>query len=202
VSTRRLVDFLIPDALAMQFDWVRNAVRGDKNLLAAIAQSPTARRLLNRRVQSEHRIAVPGSVELAPNQRWLLSTPAQQVDLARRLGFEALRGFIRTAVRASHVGLLRKVLGEDGYREALSGAALSVVGLERAHFDAALERGELADHAVSVGIALLETTTPADDSFCRLRMRFAFSRACWSSRPQNLCVDDAELARRLVAKEA
>ena len=202
MSARRWADFLMPDALSMQFDWLRDAVQGDRGLLAAIAQSPTARRLLNRRVQREQKIPVPRRMTLAVHQQWLLSNPAAQVALARRLGLEALRDYIRTTVRASSVASLRKQLGEEAYRSAISEPALPVSGLDRARFDAAVARGDVLEHATSVGAALLETTTPSDNNFCRVRMRFAFSTDCWHSRPQGLKVDHAELARRIGAQSA
>jgi hypothetical protein len=200
MSARRWAEFLMPDAVSMQFDWLREAVQGDRGLLAAIAQSPTARRLLNRRVQREQKIPVPRRMTLAPHQQWLLASPAAQVALARRLGLEALRNYIRTTVRASSVAALRKQLGDEEYRRAVAEPALPVTGLDRARFDAAVARGDVQEHATSVGAALLETTTPSDDNFCRVRMRFAFSSDCWHARPQGLKVERNELVRRIGAQ--
>ena len=201
MSARRWINFLVPDALSMQFEWVSNAVQGNRGLLAAIAKSPSARRLLNRKVHRDFKIAVPRRPELAAHQQWLLSTPELQVALARRLGLEALHGYIRTTVRSAWVASLRKELGEERYRQAVAEAALPVAGLDRAHFDAAVARGEALEHATSVGAALLETTTPPGDTFCRMRMRFAFSSGCWTRRPQALQVDAGELARRICAPQ-
>lgn len=197
MSVRRWMDFLLPDAVAMHFDWLRDATQGDRGLLAQIARSPTARRLLTLDTYRRHNIAVPGRVQLTPQQQWLLLPHASQVALARRLGLDALRDYIRTAIRASAVAALRKELGDEAYRRELQGSALPVRGLDRAGFDAALERGGLGDYVVAVGAALLETTTDRGDAFCRLRMRFAFSPACWRARPQGIAVDPDELARRI-----
>jgi hypothetical protein len=197
VSMRRWAEFLLPDALGMQVDWLRDFVRGDRGLLAQIAGSPTARRLLNRNVYRQHKISVPGRVQLSPQQQWLLLPHAAQVALARRLGLDALHESVRTTVRATSVAALRKELGDDGYRRVLAGRALPVSGLDRAAFDAALERGNFADYAVAVGAALLETTTQPGDPFCNLRMRFAFSPTCWRMRPRDIAVDREELARRI-----
>lgn len=197
MSVRRWVDFLLPDALALHVDWLRDSMQGDQALLARIARSPTARRLLTLDTYRRHQIAVPGRVQLGPQQQWLLLPHASQVALARRLGLAALCDSIRTTIRASSVASLRKELGEEGYRCALQGSALPVRGLDRGAFDAAVERGGLGDYAVAVGAALLETTTDRGDRFCKLRMRFAFSPACWRARPQGIDVDPDELARRI-----
>jgi hypothetical protein len=197
MSARRWVEFLLPDALSMHFDWLQDVTCGDQGLLTRVAQSPTARRLLNRTARRRHGIAVPARVDLAPHQQWLLLPHADQAALARRLGLDALRDYIRTAVRAPAVAALRRELGEEGYTAALTGTALPVRGLDRTRFDAALERGGFAEYVVAVGAALLETTTATGDPFCRLRMRFAFSPACWRTRPRTIEVDAQELARRI-----
>ena len=77
MSARRWVEFLLPDALSMQLDWLQDVTRGDHGLLARVAQSPTARRLLNRTARRRHGIAVPARVDLAP-------TPAMAPAAARR----------------------------------------------------------------------------------------------------------------------
>jgi hypothetical protein len=197
MSARRWADYLLPDAFSMQLGWLLELVRGDENLLAQIARSSTARRLLARRAYAQHRITVPARAALAPHQQWLLADHMQQLALARRLGLVAAQEFIRTTVDASAVCALRKELGEDGYRAAIAGPGLVIDGLDRAAFAAALRGGRLGDHLVAVGAALLETTTQPDDAFARARMRFAFSPACWRSRPRGLRVDATQLAARL-----
>jgi hypothetical protein len=199
MSARRWIGYLLPDALSMQPGWLRYFVRGSEDLLSQVTRSPLARRLLTRQAHEHYRIAVPPRASLAPNQRWLLGEQPQQQALARRLGLEALHGFIRTAVDAVAVTALRKELGDDGYRAALAGPGLAVEGLDRAAFSAALRDGRLEEHAVSVGAAVLETTTRAGDPFAQLRMRFAFSPACWRMRPKALQIDEAELAARIEA---
>jgi hypothetical protein len=197
VSARRWAEFLLPDAASMHLDWLRQLMTVDGGLIGRFLESPTARRMLTRRAHRRHGIAVPERVALAPNQQWLLSTPSVQVALARRIGLDAIRSFVRTTVIASAVARLRALLGEETYRRALEGNGLGVRGLDRAQFDAALERGDLEDYLVAVGAALLETTTQPGDQFCRLRMRFAFPPACWRARPRSIAVDDAELAQRI-----
>jgi hypothetical protein len=197
-NVRRWVDSLLPDAESakLQLDWLRGITRGDRNLIASIVQSPTARRLLNRRVYRQHRIAVPGRVDLAAHQQWLLAPHADQMALARRLGFDALNDNVRKTVRAASVAVLKKEMGEEGYKRALTGPTLTTTGLTQAAFDAAVGKGQLEQYAISVGAALLETTAPGDD-FSRLRMQFAFSPACWRMRPRNIKVDAAALAQRI-----
>lgn len=201
MNVRRWIDSLLPDAESstLQLNWLRGITRGDQGLIESIVQSPTARRLLNRRAYRQHKIVIPGRVELAPHQQWLLAGHAEQIALARRLGFDALHENIRKAIRSSSVTALRKELGDEGYKLALATPGIAVRGLEQIHFDAALGRGELAGYAISVGAALLETTTPPGDDFCRLRMQFAFSPECWRKRPRGIKVDPDELTRRIVA---
>ena len=200
-NVRRWVDSLLPDveAAKLQLDWLRGITRGDRNLIASIVQSPTARRLLNRRVYRQHRISVPGRVDLAPHQQWLLANHADQTALARRLGFDALHDNVRKTVRAASVAALKQALGDDGYKRLLAGPALAVTGLTQPAFDAAVSNGQLEQYAISVGAALLETTAPGDD-FSRLRMQFAFSPACWRMRPRTIKVDAAALAQRIAAQ--
>jgi hypothetical protein len=181
----------------MHLDWVRQLMTVDGSLIGRLLESPTAKRMLTRRAQRRHGIAVPERVALAPNQQWLLSSPSAQVALARRIGLDAVRGFIRTTVVAASVSRLRALLGEETYRRALEGNGLEVRGLDRQQFDAALERGDLEEYLVAVGAALLETTTQPGDAFCRVRMRFSFPPACWRARPRSVAVDDAELAQRI-----
>jgi hypothetical protein len=197
VNARRWVGYLLPDAFSLQMDWLRELVRGDDGLLAQVARSPTARRLLTRTAYQRHQIPVPSRASLAPDQQWLLSDPRQQVLLARRLGLEALRDVIRTTIDAPSVAILRKTLGDDVYRATLAGPSLAVEGLERASFVQSLKSGKLADHVTAVGVALLETTTQPSDAFARMRMRFAFSPACWNARPRNLHVEGELLALRI-----
>jgi hypothetical protein len=203
VNARRWVELLLPDAATVSFAWVRDLVHGDEGLLAKITQSPTARRLLSRNLRAQHRLATPANLSLAPHQQWLLNGHVQQAALARRLGIDALHERIRTTISAAPVAALRKELGEEGYQQALAGPALDVTGLEHAGFAEALERGRLCDYLISVGAALLETTVSGTDPFCSLRMRFAFSPACWRARPRGLRVDAAQLHARLaeLAKE-
>jgi hypothetical protein len=200
MSTRGWVDYFLPDVLTMHADWLRDLVRGDNNLLAQVARSPTARRLLTRKAYKRYEIPVPSRSSLAANQQWLLSDPRQQAALARRLGLEASQELVRTTVDARSVAALRRALGEDGYRAAMTGPGLRVEGLQRATFIEALQAGKLTEHLVAIGAALLETTTRESDSFARLRMRFAFSPACWRARPRGLRVDEGQLARRLEGK--
>jgi hypothetical protein len=200
-NVRRWVDSLLPDveAAKLQLDWLRGIARGDRKFIAAIVQSPTARRLLNRRVYRQHRISVPGKVDLAPHQQWLLANHADQTALARRLGFDALQDNIRKTVRAAAVAAIKKELGDDGYKQALTNPSLAVTGLTQPTFDAAVNKGQIEQYAISVGAALLETTVPADD-FSRLRMQFAFSPACWRMRPRSIKVDAAALAQKIAAR--
>lgn len=197
MNARRLVDYLVPDAVSMQVGWLRDLVRADDNLISQIAKSPTARRLLTRKAHGQHKISVPARAALAPNQQWLLLDHRRQQALAKRLGLEAVHQFVRTTVDAASVAVLRKELGEEGYRAAIAGTGLRVEGLDRAAFAAALSRGRFVEHVTAVGAAVLETTTRGGDAFASMRMRFAFSPACWHSRPKDLQVDEAELAARI-----
>jgi hypothetical protein len=196
-NARRWMDFLLPDALTVHTDWLRQFTAGDGQLLSRLMSSRTARMLLTRRLYKLHEIAVPERVKLRANQQWLLMDHEAQRALARRLGRDALHDWIRKTVRASAVVMLRNELGEDGYRRALAGPGLSVTGLDRYSFETALQRGEVGNYFVSVGAALLETTTDSGDPFCALRMRFAFSPSAWQCRPRGVRVDADELARRI-----
>lgn len=198
MSARRWVEFLVPDALAMQLDWIRDQLKADDTLLAQITRSPTARRLLTRAAHQRLHITVPARGSLAQHQQWLLFAHPQQVLLARNLGTEALHDFIRTTVDARSVAVLKEALGEDGYRRAVSGTGLPTEGLDRSQFEEALKRGRLTEFITGVGITLLETTTLAGDPFCQMRMRFAFSPACWRARPRGVQVDDARLHARIL----
>lgn len=202
MNARQLVDYLVPDAVSMQVGWLRDLVRGDDNLLSQIAKSPTARRLLTRKAHSKHEITVPARATLPPNQQWLLLDHRRQQALAKRLGLAAVHGFVRTTVDAGSVAVLRKELGEEGYRAAIAGPGLAVQGLERAAFTTALGRGRFAEHVTAIGAALLETTTRGGDAFASLRMRFAFSPTCWHSRPKDLQVNEAEIAARITEATA
>lgn len=195
MSARRWAEFLLPDAGSMHPDWLRQLMTVEGGLIGRFMESPTARRMLTRRAQRRHGIAVPERITLSPNQQWLLSTPPAQIALARSIGLAAVNSFIRMTVVAASVTKLRTLLGEETYRRALERHGLDVRGLDRAQFDAALERGELDEYVVAVGAALLETTTQPGDAFCRMRMRFAFPPACWRARPRSLDVDDVELAQ-------
>jgi hypothetical protein len=199
VKARQWVEFLIPDALAMQLDWVRGLVKGDDGLLAQISQSPTARRLLTRGAHKHLQIAVPARANLAPQQQWLLAAHPQQVSLARSLGIEALHEIFRTTVNARSVAVLKEALSEEGYRRAIAGPGLLVQGLDRSEFDEAVQRGRLTEYITAVGAALLETTTQPGDAFCQMRMRFAFSPACWRARPRDIQVDPTLLHERIRA---
>lgn len=197
MNARRWMDFLLPDALTVHFDWLRQFVSGDGRLLDQVMNSRTARLLLTRRLYKFHEVAVPDRVKLRANQEWLIEDHESQRELARRLGRDALHDWIRRTVRASAVVMLRGELGEEGYRRALAGPGLSVEGLDRVAFEAAVQRGQVGEFFVSVGAALLETTTDGGDPFCGLRMRFAFSPGAWQSRPRGILVDADELARRI-----
>ena len=196
MSARQWVDFLLPGALTLHFDWIRDLVRGDHNLVARISRSPTAQRLLTRQVYRWHEIVVPDRASLEPRQQWLLWRHDRQRELARALGIEALREIIRTTVDAHLVTAIRQQLGEETYRRALAGPALNVEGLERTQFVQSVQQGRLAEHIAGVGAALLETTAPGAP-FCRMRMRFVFSPTCWHSRPRNVRVDESELSAHL-----
>jgi hypothetical protein len=197
MNARRWMDFLLPDALTVHLDWLRQLTAGDRTLLSHLLRSRSARLLLTRRLYKAHEIAVPDRVRLQPHQQWLLKDHETQRDLARRLGADALHGWIRTTVRASWVATLRGELGEDGYRQALAGPGLAVEGLEREAFDTALQQQRVADYFTALGAALLETTTSRSDPFCRLRMRFAFSPHAWQARPRGIRVDPDDLAQRI-----
>ncbi len=71
-NARRWMDFLLPDALSVHTDWLRQFTAGDGQLLARFGQSRTARMLLTRRLYKLHEIAVPNRVKLRANQQWLL----------------------------------------------------------------------------------------------------------------------------------
>jgi hypothetical protein len=202
VSARRWAEFLLPDAIGVQLDWLRDVVRGDDGFVAQLARSPTARRLLNRTMYRRLEIPVPARVSLNPHQQWLLAGREQQLRLARQLGIEALHGLIRTTIDGRSVAVLRTEIGEEGYGRALAQPGLEVDGLDRSAFVAAVTRGRLTAYIVSVGAAVLETTTRSGDPFCGVRMRFAFSPECWRSRPRGIRVDGAQLARRIAELEA
>jgi hypothetical protein len=202
MSRHRWLEFLVPDALGVHVEWVRDLVRGDESLLARVKQSATARRLLSRQLHRHYEVAVPERALLAPEQRWLLAEHSRQAALARALGIEALHDLIRTTVEAPLVAALRGSLGEVAYRNAVAAPAGPVTGLTREDFRAAVGRGRADDYFVSVGAALLETTVQSGDPFCRMRMRFAFSPSCWRSRPRGIGVDGAWLAGRIAEIEA
>jgi len=196
MSARQWLEFLLPEALTMQFDWIRNLVQGDRNLVARISRSPTAQRLLNRETYKLHQVVVPDRASLEPHQQWLLWSHDRQRLLARQLGVSALHGFIRTTIDARLVASFRQQLGDEGYKRALTAPALQVEGLDRAPLVQVVQQGRLAEHVAGVGAALLEISAP-DDSFCRLRMRFVFSPACWNARPRDIRVDEADLAAHI-----
>lgn len=196
MSARQWLEFLLPGALTLQFDWIRDLVRGDQDLMAKISRSPTAQRLLTREVYKFHQVVVPDRACLEPQQQWLLWNHDRQHELARHLGTKALSELIRTTVEARLVAMIRQQLGEEGYRRALTGPALHVQGVDRSRFVHAAEQGRLAEHIAGVGAALLETTAPSD-SFCRMRMRFVFSPTCWHSRPRNLRAEMTDLAAHI-----
>jgi hypothetical protein len=202
MSARRWAEFLLPDALGVHIDWLRDAVRGDDGFVAQLARSPTARRLLNRTMYRRLEIPVPGRVSLNPHQQWLLAGRDQQLRLARQLGIEALHGLVRTTIDGRAVATLRAELGTEGYGRAMAQPGLEVEGLDRSAFVAAVTRGRLAEYLISVGAAVLETTTRSGDAFCAMRMRFAFSPECWRSRPRDIRVDGAQLAQRIADLEA
>jgi hypothetical protein len=189
--------FLVPDALGVHIEWLHDLVRGDESLLARVKQSATARRLLTRNLHRHYEIAIPNRASLPPEQQWLLAGQPRQAALARALGIEALHDLIRTTVEAPLVAALREALGDEVYRHAVAASGLPVTGITREGFRAAVRRGRVADYFVSVGAALLETTVQTSDPFYRMRMRFAFSPACWCSRPQGIGVDSALLATRI-----
>lgn len=197
MNARRWLNFLLPDALTVHADWLRQFADGDGHLLAEMLRSRTARLLLTRRLYKQHEVAVPERLQLRANQQWLLADHDAQRVLGRRLGRDALHDWIRRTVRASAVVMLRGELGEDGYRRALAGPGLSVEGLDRFAFETALQQGQIGEYFASVGAALLETTTEGGDAFCGLRMRFAFSPSIWLCRPRGIRVDADELARRI-----
>ncbi len=202
MNARRWIDFLLPDALTVHTDWLRQFTAGDGQLLAKVLRSRSARLLLTRRLYKLHEIAVPDRVKLQANQQWLLLDHEAQRALAQRLGRDALHDWIRQTVRASAVVMLRHELGEDGYRCALAGPGLPVEGLDRFSFETALQRGQVCNYFISVGAALLETTADGGDPFCGLRMRFAFSPSAWQCRPRGIRVDPDELARRIAGPTA
>lgn len=196
-SLTRWIEFLLPQATAMQPGWLRDLVAGDADLLAKIRHSRSARALLTRGAYRHHGFSIPGRATLEPHQQWLMLDHSRQRALARELAIQALSDVIRTTVRGTCIASLRKELGESRYQQAIEQPALAVHGLNRAQFDEALRNGALAAFLLSVGAALLETTTRSGDPFCRLRMRFAFSPACWLARPHGLRVDGVELAARI-----
>jgi hypothetical protein len=197
MNARAWIQFFMPNALTIHVDWLRQLTGGNGQLLAQIMRSRTARLLLTRRLYKLHEIAVPSRAKLKPNQQWLLMEHEAQRALALRLGRDALGDWIRRTVRASYVSMLRRELGENDYRRALAGPGLPVEGLDHESFETALQRGHISDYFVAVGAALLETTTDETDTFCRLRMRFAFSPSAWLARPRGIRVDADELTRRI-----
>jgi hypothetical protein len=201
MNASRWMSFLRPDAWTVHTDWLRQFTAGNNHLLAQLMNSRTARLLLSRRLYKFHQIPVPERVKLQANQQWLLEDHESQRALARRLGTDALHDWIRRTVRASDVVMLRSELGDEGYRRALAGPGLSVAGLDRPAFEAALRKGQVGEYFVSVGAALLETTTDGGDPFCGLRMRFAFSPSAWECRPRGIRVDPVELARRIAESD-
>lgn len=197
MNAQRWMNFLLPDALTVHVDWLKQFTAGDGQLLAKMMRSRTARHLLTRRLYKLHEVTVPNRMKLRDDQQWLLADHKIQRALAERLGREALHHRIRRTVRASAVALLRGELGEEGYRRALAGPGLPVEGLDTVAFETALDRGQVSEYFVAVGAALLETTTAGGDPFCGLRMRFAFSPSTWLCRPRGIRVDANELARRI-----
>lgn len=197
MNASRWMSFLRPDAWTVHTDWLRQFTAGNSHLLTQLMSSRTARLLLSRRLYKAHEVSVPERVKLQPNQQWLLEDHESQRALARRLGRDALHDWIRKTVRASAVVILRGELGDEGYRRALAGPGLPVEGLDPLAFETALQKGRIGEYFVSVGAALLETTTEGGDPFCGLRMRFAFSPSVWESRPRGIRVDADELARRI-----
>ena len=197
MNASRWMSFLRPDAWTVHTDWLRQFTAGNSHLLAQVMNSRTARLLLSRRLYKFHEISVPERVKLQANQQWLLEEHESQRALARRLGRDALHDWIRRTVRANAVVMLRGELGAEGYRRALAGPGLSVEGLDRFAFEAALQNGQIGEYFVSVGAALLETTIDGGDPFCGLRMRFAFSPGAWECRPRGIRVNADELARRI-----
>jgi hypothetical protein len=197
MNARAWMSFVWPNALAVHSDWLRQFTAGDGLLLAKVLRSRTARLLLIRRLYKLHEVVVPSRVKLRAHQQWLLEDHETQRALAKRLGRDALHDWIRRTVRASAVAMLRNELGERGYRRALAGPGLAVDGLDHLAFETALQRGQIGEYFVSVGAALLETTTEGGDPFCNLRMRFAFSPGTWLCRPRGIRVDAQDLERRI-----
>ena len=197
MNMRAWANLLLPDALNTHLDWLRDLVRGDDGMLAQVVRSPAARRLLARKTYTRFGLVPPARATLTATQEWLLATRDQQLALARHLGMAALQECIRRTVNAKAVATLRRELGEDAYRKAMTQPPLAVTGLDAARFREEIERNGVGVYLTAVGAALLESTLPVDEPFYRLRMALIFSPPCWQSRPRGLQVDPQALATQL-----
>lgn len=203
VELRRKAQLFFPDASGIESGWLQKVLPLDGDLLAGVQKSRHASRLLRNAVAKHYQLVVPERESLKPEQQWLLLDTSKQRDIAKQLGIYACASYIRTAVTRVAVARLREYLGEEGYlttvRAASDSHVLAVAGVQREGFDQAIAQQQIGRYISAHGIALLEQTLDSDDPFFALRMRFAFSPACWNMRPRGLSVDPARLGKLVIA---
>ncbi len=194
---RRRAALFFPDASNIEPGWLQKVVALDSELLKGVQKSRQASRLVRRAVSEHYQLVVPQRESLQREQLWLLLDHSQQRDLAKKLGTQVCRHNIRTTVTREAVAQLRDYLGEEDYLQTLRSAAdssgFAVAGVQREAFDQAVAQQHIGRYVTAHGVALLEQTLDTDDPFFALRMRFAFSPACWNMRPRGLTADMEQL---------
>ncbi len=193
--------FYLPSVDDVHEGWLASLT--EQGALPCPVEGQHARRQANGMLLQAFNLPQHRPRELSGVCAWLLLPPGRQRRLAHRLAVAAHANDVRHIIDKDTVAALIEQLSDSGYRRALRAPSLSTrlndgSTLPAAPLVSALRAGQAQAYLARLGAALLEQTVSQDDSFARIRMRFAFSPDCWRRRPRGLQTESSSLRTQVL----
>ncbi len=195
--------FYLPSVDDVHEGWIASLLECQGTRMNVLLQGAHARRQVSGMLLEAFDLPQHRPLELSGVCAWLLMSPAAQRRLARQLAVAAHAIHIRRAINKDEVAAMLEQLGEQAYQRALRSPVLQSFVSDGSPLGAqwlmsALACGRAKEYLTALGAALLELTVAEDDTFARIRMRFAFSPSCWRRRPTGLDAERSTLQMQVL----
>jgi hypothetical protein len=170
------------------------------SLAAQCQASAQGLRLLSAALRRRYpELAVPESLALADEHRWLLESRPQLVGRARALGARALAPRLRLYVDRARALAVRHAFGEACHAAARGSAPIALHVMPWDEVDACATPAAFAAIAERIGAGLMAETLPADAAGLRRRLALRFPRADEEAPPWRPVAEDLAPVRAMLA---
>jgi len=175
--------------------WLPESLLENVKLLDAGMLGQTTRRIVYNAIANGSRRSAKTDFVLPV---WAEQGPTSQRHTVLRLGALSSSTPIRHTIERSDLRVLRQVVDEEIYRQALTQEeALIRDDIDGAYWSA-LRAGDIQHFIAAMGMSVLQCAAPNDAAFIEQSARYLFSTKAWSLRRTDLVCDTGQVMKILM----